>query len=524
MSPHGCRRSRSGAGVGVARLEARRLLSAISFAEPGYYAAGITTPPGSGAEHVAAGDFNGDGVADLVVAGDDITVMPVVRHYARVLLARGDGSFAPPANSVPLGVSTSDVAVGDFNGDGRLDAVVSENAQEGMVFLLLGNGDGTLGTARAFRSGARSMDLAVADFNEDGRLDVAVANAAEWTPWGSLAPAMNGGALLLGNGDGTFSREQSIHTGGQPQHFVEPGDVNGDGHVDTVFGQVLIGPGDFAAPESRVFASIATLGVPVRPSTTVSAAITGLRLADLDGDGRLDVAASGMRDFLGSNAVAATLAGLGDGRFAAAKLTELPTAWATDVAVADFNADGRPDLAVAGDDPRWGRPMPVPAVLTLENLGGAFGNVHIFPLPADASYPGGLTAGRFNRDPLPDVAVALPGSNRVGVLINATPSIQVARSGVRPMSQTLVSRPLARFTVTGLRPAADDFRVTIRWGDGTNATAGSVLANADGSFTVLGSHAYRRPGFYRISIAISLPETGAVRYVQGVLRVEAPRR
>src|SRR4051795_2038037 len=101
-----------------APLESRHLLSAISFAPPGYYAAGAGTPPGGGAEHVAAGDFNGDGVDDLVVAGDDVTLLPVVRHYARVLLARGDGSFAPPTQAVPVGTATSDVAVGDFNGDG----------------------------------------------------------------------------------------------------------------------------------------------------------------------------------------------------------------------------------------------------------------------------------------------------------------------------------------------------------------------------------------------------------------------
>jgi hypothetical protein len=504
----------------VAPLESRRLLSAISFAPPGYYASGVGTPPGGGAEHVAAGDFNGDGVADLVVAGDDVTLLPVVRHYARVLLAKGDGSFAPPTHAVPVGTATSDVAVGDFNGDGHLDAVVSEDQQDAVVYVLLGNGDGTLGAAQSYHSGSQSRDLAVADFNDDGRLDVVVADAAPWAPFGTRIASRNAGALLAGNGDGTLQREQFVDTDNRPQHFVEAGDVNGDGSPDTVFGQVVIGAGDFVAPESVVFASIAFLDVPARPPTTVPAAITGLRLADLDGDGRLDVAASAMRDFLGSSATVATLSGQGNGTFADPKLHDLPTSLATDIVVADFNADGRPDLAVAGDDPRFDRAAPVPAALTLENSGaGEFRTAQLFPLAGDFAYPGRITTGQFNRDPLPDVAVALPGSNRVGVLVNNTPAIIPGRSGLRTVPLTFAAIPLARFTVTGPRPTADAFQVSIRWGDGTAASVGSVIANSDGSFTVLGSHAYKRAGLYRVSILVSLPETGLMRRLSAVLRV-----
>lgn len=514
----------SWANPGVAPLELRVLLSAISFEQPGYYPTGIGTPPGSGADLVAVGDFNGDGVGDLVVAGNDITVMPVVQHYVRVLLGRGDGSFAPHSNSVPAGTNLSGLVVGDFNRDGRLDAVVSDDHAQSMVHVLPGNGDGTLGRPQSFHSGAQSKDVAVADFNEDGKLDLAVANASQWAPFGTRIMSMYAGALLLGNGDGTFQREQFIDTGGRPQHLVESGDVNGDGHVDTVFGEVVIGPGDFAAPESRVFASIGYLDVPARPPTSVPAAITGMKLADLNHDGRLDVAVSGMRDLMSNGAVAATLSGLGDGRFAAAKLHQLQTSIANDIAVADFNADGRPDLAVAGDDPRWGRPMPVPAVITLENQGGdVFGSHRFHPLPNDFSYPGRLVTGLFNRDRLPDVAVALPASNQVGVLLNDTRAIFATPSGIRSLPMSFTARPLARFTVTGARPRADAFRATISWGDGSRGS-GTVVANDDGSFTVLGSHTYRRASLYRIGVFIEWSDAGAVRLVSGIARVGRPTR
>jgi hypothetical protein len=508
--------------VEAAPLESRRLLSGISFEAPGYYAAGVGTPPGHGAGVVAAGDFNGDGVADLVAAGDDVSLLPVVRHYVRVMLGRGDGTFAAPGRAVPVGTNTSGVAVGDFNGDGRLDVVVGEDQDESVVYVLPGNGDGSLGAATAFHSGSHSRDLAVADFNDDGRLDVVAADSAPWSPFGTRIASMNAGALLLGNGDGTFQREQFVDTGRRPQHFVEAGDVNGDGHADTVFGQVVIGPGDFVAPQSLVFSSIGSLDAPARPPTTVPAAITGLRLADLDGNGTLDVAASAMRDFLGNGAAAVTLGGAGDGRFSPPKLFDLPASVANDVAVADFDADGRPDLAVASEDPRFDRLTPVPAVITLQNGGGgAFGDARIFPLPEDMAYPGGLATARFDRDPLPDVAVALPGSNRVGVLVNDTPAIVPARSVLRTVRQRVEAKPLVRFVVTGVRPGADAFDVSIRWGDGTAAAAGTVVENPDGSFSVLGSHAYRRAGLYRVGVVIRLAEAGLVRRVTCVLRVVA---
>src|SRR4051794_27117649 len=407
------RRTRAGIAVDargtVVPFEPRLLFSAISFGQPAYYAAGIRTPPGTGAEHVAAGDFNNDGVADLVVVGNDVRLVTVVADSVRVLPGRGDGTFGAPVLSPDMfQPHSTSVAVADLNRDGNQDAVVSEDTAEGIVYVLLGNGDGTFKPSQSFHSGANSRDVAVADFNGDRVPDLAVADASPWAPFGTRIASRYAGALLVGVGDGTFDREQFIDTGNRPQHFVEAGDVNGDGGVDAVFGQVVIGPGDLVAPQSLVWASIGTLDLPVRPPTSVPAAITGMKLADLNGDGRLDVAASVMNDFLSASAGAVTLSDLGNGTFAEPKAHPAGTAIATDVAVADFNADGRPDLGVAGDDPRFDRAAPVPSVITLENLGAdSFGAGVYHSLPGDFAYPGRLATGLFNRDRLPDVAVAL---------------------------------------------------------------------------------------------------------------------
>lgn len=517
MAPQRLSAGRGGPVVG--QLERRRLLSAISFQAAAAYAAGEPGP-----DHVAVGDFNNDAILDLVVTGHDPAVWnpTLTADTVRVLLGRGDGTFLPPAAGREAGSKLSAVAVGDFNGDGRLDVAASDDRPEGMVHVLLGNGDGSLQAARSFHSGADSKDLAVADFNDDGRPDLAVADASPWSPFGTRIASQDAGALLLGNGDGTFQRERFIDTARRPQHFVEAGDVNGDGHADTVFAQVVIGPGDLVAPESLVFASVADLDQPSRPPTTVPAAITGLALADLDGDGRLDVAASGVRDFLGVNGVAATLRGLGDGQFAPAELWFVGSKSPTDVAVADFNADGRPDLAVAGDDPRFMRPTPVYSVMTLANLGGGqFGDgPRYFHLHAR---PAGLAAGRFNGDRLPDVAAALPDTNQVDVLVNNTRALRASGRRVAASAGVALSDvPLARFDVTGGPASASDFRATVFWRDGTPASQGRIVANDDGSFGVVGSHTYARAGIYRVLVVIDWPGAGLRRMTLGWVRVGRP--
>jgi hypothetical protein len=98
------------------------------------FTAAPTYPAGSGPYAVAVGDFNGDGAPDLVVTNPS-------SRAVNVLLGRGDGSFQAPV-SYAIGYYGTSVAVGDFNGDGILDLVVA-NRLSNTVSVLLGRGDGT---------------------------------------------------------------------------------------------------------------------------------------------------------------------------------------------------------------------------------------------------------------------------------------------------------------------------------------------------------------------------------------------
>jgi hypothetical protein len=161
------------------------------------------------------GDFNGDGKLDL--AG-------VASYGFWVALGNGDGTFQPAQNFAcggPCGPGM--VVVGDFNGDGVLDlavAVEDDLNDYGRVWVLLGNGDGTFQSPLAVATGDDGTSLAMGDFNGDGKLDLAVANEAFDDVW-----------VLLGNGDGTFQPAQDFGVGGHAES-VAVGDFNGDSKLD----------------------------------------------------------------------------------------------------------------------------------------------------------------------------------------------------------------------------------------------------------------------------------------------------
>jgi hypothetical protein len=292
---------------------------------------------------LVVGDFNQDGKADLVTT--TCLQQACTTVGLAVLLGGGDGTFNPPLFSAPL--STIALAVGDFNGDGKLDLANVTNTcsdpndlvcNDGLVNILLGNGDGTFQAPVNYPFvGAETGSVTVGDLNLDGKLDLVVANRN----CGNFDCPMGTLSVLLGNGDGTFQTAVNYSSGDFGANSVALADLNGDGKTDLVVSNlgpclsepcgissigVLLGKGD------GTFQAAATTAAP-----PLSGDVKSIAVADFDRDGKPDLALSNRTLLLGN----------GDGTFRAPQNYKLGTNDGVAEVVADFNGDGKPDMAVA---------------------------------------------------------------------------------------------------------------------------------------------------------------------------------
>jgi hypothetical protein len=200
-------------------------LAAGGFAPSSNYFTGTSSRP----QGVALGDVNRDGRLDIITANLSTSNVGVLLGVA--------GGFAPVSNYF-IGTNTSpvSVALGDLNNDGRLD-IVTANGSGDNVGVLLGSNGGGFATASVYPSGtgSRPYGIALGDVNGDGRLDIVTGNAGTNTV----------GVLLgvAGGGFATASTAYSVGAGSTPQG-VALGDVNSDGRLDIVsanYGSSTIG-------------------------------------------------------------------------------------------------------------------------------------------------------------------------------------------------------------------------------------------------------------------------------------------
>src|SRR5262249_50000561 len=214
-----------------------------SFQPFASYGAGEQTPA-----NIAVADLNGDGFQDLVTANDQFA-----NNSVSVLLGVGDGTFGG-ARVLTGGQKPLGVAVGDFNSDGVADVVTADKAtpvgsqsQVGTVTLLLGNGDGTLAAAPDLVvSGAGPITHA--DFTGDTIPDLAVVTSSV---------DYSGVTIFPGLGNGSFGPRLLTSTINQPT-AIAVGDFNGDSKQDLAVTttasatgvSILLGNGDgtFTAP------------------------------------------------------------------------------------------------------------------------------------------------------------------------------------------------------------------------------------------------------------------------------------
>ncbi len=186
---------------------------------------------------VALADMNGDGNLDIIYSGG-------------VLLGDGtdDGVFTPVSGGELSGGAAA-IAIADVNGDGFLDVVEASNNNQ--VYVLLGNGDGTVHQYAHYKTGGFwPLSVALADVNGDGLPDVIVANECQFVQAGSGKGRCNsiGQVTVLTNKGGVgpgftgLNAARTFATTGYEASSVAVSDVNADGRPDLVVSNVCTTP------------------------------------------------------------------------------------------------------------------------------------------------------------------------------------------------------------------------------------------------------------------------------------------
>lgn len=282
------------------------------------------------------------------------------------------GSGSP----ITVGNSPQSVVAGDFNNDGFPDLAVLD-VGDSRVSILLGNGLGGFTAAAARpRTGGNAVAIAAFDLDGDGNQDLIVANSSSST--------VN---ILLGNGDGSFRTRTTSSLSGTPQALAI-GDFNGDGIPDVAVTNgsnlvyILLGTGT------------GTFTVSTGSPFTVDNGVSSIAVGDFNRDGYLD--------FATANKTASSITVMqGDGTgnvftsITGASLSLAGSAAPTSIIAADFDRDGKIDIAVAE--------FSLNQIGVLRGNGdGTFGLQAIYP---SGTQPIALVTGDFNADGIPDIAV-----------------------------------------------------------------------------------------------------------------------
>jgi hypothetical protein len=333
---------------------------------------------------VTVGDFNGDGRDDVLMTGAGST--PLLH------LNNGDGTFQS-ARDLGGDVSGRGAVVGNFDGrkyDNGLPILDVAVVGGKGIDVLMNNGDGTFKAPVSYGEGLTQYqlfynDVAAGDFNGDGKLDLSVANAGD-----------SNVNVLMGEGDGTFQPAVNYAVGPNPRS-VGVGDFNGDGKLDIAVANdngndssvsVLQGTGTGTFLKAQNFAEIRRAGEsPAALGTMVSSGglnYSDLAVGDFAGNGYSGVAVLSEVDANNTSAAIYVMQGAGQSFFQPP--VQLPGASGAVVAE-DFNGDGKTDAAFNNANG---------IQVFLRNGDGAFSN------PIDASVGNSkvlaLAPGDFNSD------------------------------------------------------------------------------------------------------------------------------
>ena len=410
----------------------------VRFAPASNFSSGVSAPL-----YVAVGDFNRDGLSDLVVTCGFNT-------FSILLGQNPPGTFGSPVIYTIDFYVERQIGVADFNGDGIQDLAVVGG---GMVVpstlaVLFGNGDGTFGAPAYFSTvmNGSGISLALGDLNNDANLDVFLGG--------------NGASIdLLGSSTGSFQEGQLQSV---PGFGVTLGDFNHDGNLDVAATSgpytqgisVLLGNGDST----------------FQPSVSYDGGLEplGITTGDFNRDGNLDLAVAAY-----NSSSVVVLLGNGDGTFATGRKWPVGNSPGA-VVTADFNRDGLADIAAA-DYGQGG------VSLLLGKGNGTFPRQSFFQTGRNPTF---LATSDFNRDGSIDLVVPNNADDTFSILLNAAGTLVGLSSSKNP---SRVGQPVTFTTnVSGTIDSSNIPTGTVTFMDGSTVLSQLTLTGGAAAFTTSG--------------------------------------
>ncbi|XZE22599.1 FG-GAP-like repeat-containing protein [Pirellulaceae bacterium SH449] len=327
----------------------------FTFRDPtNYYTQGL---------HLYSGDFNGDGITDLVPMWGWGFISYSLRPFQSILFGRGDGTFSE-MNGFTAVSNMNLAAIGDFNGDGRDDLAGSASGSKGVAFLSRPKG---------------VSDVASGDLNGDGQADLV-----------SIISGLNRVKIHYQVTDEVFARQQDLFTDLYPV-AVDLLDVDEDGLLDILTANQQGKSVSIFRQSAGGNFNREDIALPVRPSD--------LRIADLNSDGIQDLIVLSKMD---ESIVVLTGSA---GTFSVSLV--LPLGFKPgDFVLGDVTQDSTLDVVLT--DPSGDRVIVLPG-----HGNGTFGAA-ISVL--GVSNPGAIAIADMNRDGRNDLVVTQPDAGRVGFL------------------------------------------------------------------------------------------------------------
>jgi hypothetical protein len=321
--------------------------------------------------NVSIGDLNGDGNLDILLVKG--------RHWpliSRVLLGDGRGHFPIAYNLSETAYRSYSGRLVDIDGDGDLDVVLSNDAPDPkVIYLNDGKGHFHLGSSYG-RPEWETRNASVVDLNGHGRPDIIVANRTDKSP---------ANYICLNKGKGRFNAD-CIAFSHESATTITPADFNHDGLIDLAVPNRDGGQSNvYLAGPNATFSSLKR--VPFGPP---DAAIRMAEVADLDGDGLLDIVAIDERRGV------AIYFGQKDGTFSSGLALDNGKVTPYALAVSDLNRDGRIDIVVGN--------VEAPSTVYFNDGSGRHYTPVHFGDNKGTVY--GFAIADLDRDGLPDIVVA----------------------------------------------------------------------------------------------------------------------